>query len=268
MPSDPGSPPHWASAWGQDQYGRHAVLRVGEAEQVMRWIAPGTFLMGSPPDEPRRFDDEGPQHPVTISHGYWLADTPCTEAMWLAVLGRLPGRASDPSEVAHQPVRGVSRRDVQGFLAGLKPRLGRRWKPVLPTEVQWEHAARAGTTTPYWWGSDTGPGHADWDDDVGMRLRVKDHAPNPWGLYAVHGTVSEWCHGAPRIYHDRAEVDPPDLQHSPECALRGGSWFDSPSETRSAFRGRYLRQSNWFGIGFRFAIRPMKRRCLEADRLG
>ena len=68
--------------------------------QSLRWIEPGTFRMGSPDDEPERFDSEGPQHEVTISRGFWLADTACTQALWQAVMGDNPSRFKDNRQSA------------------------------------------------------------------------------------------------------------------------------------------------------------------------
>ena len=84
--------PRWARAIGRDHFGLWSEIAVepntGEPViQRLRWIPPGRFLMGSPENEPGRWAAEGPQHPVTISQGYWLFDTPCTQALWQAVMG-------------------------------------------------------------------------------------------------------------------------------------------------------------------------------------
>ena len=73
-----GQPPDWAQRWGHDAFGPWVTFRVGAVEQRMRWIPPGRFLMGSPEDEDERYDDEGPQHDVQLTRGFWLFDTPCT----------------------------------------------------------------------------------------------------------------------------------------------------------------------------------------------
>ena len=109
----------------------------------MRWIPPGRFLMGSLEDEAGRYDWEGPQHEVTIARGFWLFDTPCTQALWQAVMdGDNPSRFQSPD----RPVENVSWNDVQEFLTRINKKVS-GLDLVLPSEAQWEYACRAGTTT-------------------------------------------------------------------------------------------------------------------------
>src|SRR5207244_2459581 len=103
------------------------------------------FLMGSPVGEVGRFKDEGPQHEVALTTGYWLAETPCSQALWRAVMGSNPSHFKSP----HRPVERVSWEDCQVFLTRLDKFLpGAR----LPTEAEWERACRAGTTGATWVG--------------------------------------------------------------------------------------------------------------------
>ncbi len=83
-------PPGWASAWGWDEHGAWVTFRLEGVTQRLRWIPPGRFLMGSPEDEEGRYADEGPRHEERISTGFWLFDTPCTQALWEAVMGSEP----------------------------------------------------------------------------------------------------------------------------------------------------------------------------------
>ncbi|MEI2783183.1 MAG: SUMF1/EgtB/PvdO family nonheme iron enzyme [Candidatus Competibacter sp.] len=105
LPADPdpnafwrsGQPPPWADDWGTDERGHWVTFSIKNKQgykvtQRMRWIEPGTFLMGSPEDEPERWDAEGPQHSVTIKQGFWLFDTACTQALWEAVTGENPSQ--------------------------------------------------------------------------------------------------------------------------------------------------------------------------------
>lgn len=150
--------PAWASDWGYDKFGMWAEIAVGDVRQRLRRIPSGQFLMGSPEDEHGRWDDEGPQHEVTLTQGYWLFDTPCTQALWLAVMGENPGRFQAPD----RPVENVSWDDVQTFLSRLNKRLP-GLDLDLPSEAQWEYACRAGTGTARY-GGDSDPS----DDILGI----------------------------------------------------------------------------------------------------
>jgi len=112
-----GLPPEWATAWGEDLFGVYVAFTVGEVDQRMRWIPPGRFLMGSPEDEKGRSKEEGQQHAVTLAEGFWLFDTPCTQALWEAVMGQQsnPSRFKSPI----RPVEQVSFDDVQAFMRRL-----------------------------------------------------------------------------------------------------------------------------------------------------
>ena len=107
----------------------------------MRWIAPGTFVMGSPENEEGRRNSEGPQHQVTLTQGFWMADTPCIQALWSLVMDdQNPSRFTSPD----RPVEQVSWEDVQTFLQRLNEQQA-ALALMLPTEAQWEYACRAGT---------------------------------------------------------------------------------------------------------------------------
>ena len=135
--------------YGVDSIGSFADLSAIAANtghivrQRMRWIVPGTFIMGSPTGEVGRYDTEV-QHKVTISDGFWMFDTPCTQGFWELVMGRNPSTFSDPM----RPVESISWDDAQEFTHELNDHLsGESWGRFrLPTEAEWEYACRAGTT--------------------------------------------------------------------------------------------------------------------------
>ena len=270
-------PPPWASAWGDDRYGLWADFEVGDGELVqrMRWIEPGQFLMGSPVDDPERFDNEGPQHPVTISQGFWLANTACTQGLWQAVQGQKPRHfhSNNGGSPAH-PVEKVNWHQVQDFLQVLQRGLP-ACQASLPTEAEWEYACRAGSSTPFWFGTTISPEQANYDGRNsynggavgvyrGKTVAVKEFAPNPWGLYQMSGNVWEWCRDEFRTYTADAVQDPgleslsqpnPTSDHELLRALRGGSWLYNARRLRSAYRflarpGRGSRD-----VGFRLALR-------------
>ena len=201
--------------------------------------------MGSRGDEPGRSKSEGPQHRVRFKHGFWLAETACTQALWEAVMGDNPSRFDSDSE---NPVEQVSWKMAKGFIEKLNaeiPGLDLR----LPSESEWEYACRAGTTTAFWFGDELTVEDANYNGTYPYNggkkgiyreqtLLVKSFRRNPWGLYQMHGNVWEWCEDE---WHDNYEGAPDD--GSPwrdskdrEAVLRGGSWFYYGRRLRSACR--------------------------------
>jgi formylglycine-generating enzyme len=268
-------PPRWANAWGDDQYGLWADLTVNDVTQRMRWIEPGKFLMGSSDNERRKLKDiniretadayETPQHLVEISTGFWLADTPCTQAFWVAINGKNPSEFQDGEGAEQRPVEDVSWNAVTGFLAVLGD-LVPEATPMLPTEAQWEYACRADTRTAYWWGDYADNARANFGAGSDQTNAVKRYPANPWGLFDVHGNVWERCSDARRPYRNQSEVDPVGGSEGTFRVSRGGSWGDSASASRSACRegppGDYV----WFSIGFRLALNSPSASGAAADR--
>ena len=102
-------PPAWAGGWGEDTRGVYAELILRGVSCELRWIPPGTFRMGSPETEAGRWNDEGPQHLVTLTQGFWLANTPCTQKLWQVVRGDNPSRSKGEQRPV-APAAGVDRR--------------------------------------------------------------------------------------------------------------------------------------------------------------
>ncbi|HRH75311.1 MAG TPA: formylglycine-generating enzyme family protein, partial [Zoogloea sp.] len=247
--------PPWACDWGRDRYGYFARIDVAGVRQTLRWIPPGRFLMGSPEDERDRYDREGPQHQVTLTRGFWLSDTACTQALWLAVLGgeNPSGFRGDPE----RPVEKVSWDDVTArFLPGLQRHLGVEVEAELPTEAEWEYACRAGTKTAYSFGEAFEPSRANVNS--AETVPVKARAPNPWGLYQMHGNVLEWCADDRRPYGAESVTDPAGDREGAGRALRGGAWNLEPWWARSAYRYGLHRDDRYVFIGFRFALRSIQ----------
>jgi formylglycine-generating enzyme len=265
-------PPPWAVAWGDDQYGLWAEAEFGSGEdavvQRLRWIAPGDFLMGSPSDELERFSDEGPQHLVFISQGFWLADTASTQALWFAVMGGNPSRFQDGRDL-QRPVEQVSWLDVQEFLS----KLGLPGAQAsLPTEAEWEYACRAGTTSPFSFGANISSaqvnfnGNHSYGDGKKSEYRqctvaVRALPSNPWGLYQMHGNLYEWCADTMREYTFDAQHNPglaqvlTPLKNEGLRVLRGGGWFHYAQYARSAYRSGGVPGGRNFNFGFRFCLR-------------
>ncbi len=262
--------PRWAQSIGRDRYGLWATLAVGQARQRMRWIPPGRFRMGSPGDEPGR-DDAWEQlpHLVEIENGFWLGETPCTQAIWLAVMGgENPSRFQTP----HRPVEQVSWEGCREFIGklGHDGEAGEIWR--LPTEAEWEYACRAGTETATyagpiaiqgkhnapilgpiaWYGGNSGVDDLDngWEKEI-MHLRATTHSvarkrANPWGLYDTLGNVWEWC-------QDAVDLDMTPNSEGLFRVIRGGSWSALARYVRAASRRRFHLGVSSDDFGFRLA---------------
>ncbi len=260
-------PPIWAVAWGDDRFGLWAELEIDGVAQRLRWIEPGEFLMGSPETEFMRFEDESPEHAVRITSGFWLADTTCTQALWMAVVG-----GTNPSLFSQDrknPVERVSWDDAQGFLRRLGDRLIGA-ETALPTEAQWEYACRASTNTAFAFGNTVTSDQVNFGDfrhsepeNGAYRQRtlpVRTFAPNRWGLFEMHGNVWEWCADGDRKYESSRGVitDPiglTELGPGAHRAVRGGSWVFDVDHARSANRFFRPRDFRLEDLGFRFALR-------------
>jgi len=253
-----------AVSFQMDRYGVLMDINLLASPHVqrlrLRYIPAGTFLMGSPDDQGD--NDEHPQHPVELTEAFWIAETPCTQALWRAIMGKNPSHFKGGSDGLLRPVEKVSFDNVQRFLAKLSALLPPDVEAVLPTEAQWEFACRAGTTTAYWWGDIFDPEMTNVDQSERKGLNTKEgttpvyrYPPNPWGLYDMHGNVWEWCADSHREYTAVAKVNPMGAVDVEVRAVRGGSWYSSPSRAHSAFRGRRLDSLVRSYQGFRLVLR-------------
>ncbi len=248
----------WADRSGRDRYGLYADIEIAGVTQRLRWVAPGSFLMGSPEDEPERHDDET-QHEVQLTRGFWLADTACTQDLWQAVMAANPSRF----EGAQRPVDSVSWDDCQRFLKRVnerRPELALR----LPTEAEWEYACRAGTSSPFSFGETITTEQVNYDGNLPYAgaaegqyrertVEVKELPANPSGLYQMHGNVWEWCADWRAAYPPGRSVDPKGPPDGSERVLRGGSWIDYARHARSAYRIAFRPEYRYDRFGLRFA---------------
>lgn len=222
---------------------------------LMVVIPAGRFVMGS--DRHRR--DEQPPHEVTISQPFALGRYPVTVAEWQACVEEQgcryrPDAASPPK----LPVGGVSWDDTQDYIRWLSKKTGIQYR--LPSEAEWEYAARAGTTTDYWWGDDVGVNQANckgcgsrWDDRE--PAPVDAFAPNPFGLYQVHGNLWEWVEDCWRDNYRAAPTDGSAVT-IPYCikkVMRGGNYKLEPEYMRVSRRFKYDRDVRYYLNGFRVA---------------
>ena len=154
------------------------------------WVAEGCFRMGSPDSEVQRGVNEGPVHNVCVD-GFWMGKYEVTQAQWEKVMGSNPSRLKWDS----RPVEKVSWNDAQEFLQKLNTQVEKELYR-LPTEAEWEYAARAGTETAYSFGDDAArlDEHAWYESNSEHRTHpVGLLKPNDWGFYDMYGNVWEWC---------------------------------------------------------------------------
>jgi len=257
--------------WQVGQSFRDALRSGGEGPEMVV-VPAGSFLMGCVSGRGCWFvaDDE-PVHRVTIAQPFAVGQYEVTFGEWdgCVVSGGCKGyRPKDEGwGRGRRPVIHVSWEDAQAYVTWLSDQTGQEYR--LLSEAEWEYVARAGTTTPYWWGDEVGRNRANcygcgsqWEpvfkgiiDVGGQTAPVGSFAANGWGLHDVHGNVGEWvqdCGG-------RGYADAPGdgrARESEDCfsrALRGGSWNDAPSWLRSAFRFSLRADSRVKVLGFRIA---------------
>ena len=219
-------------------------------------ITGGCFQMGSPETEAERLDDEK-QHKVCVDD-FQLGQTEVTQQLWQAVMDNNPSRF----EGDDLPVENVSWNDAQAFLNKLNQLTGKNYR--LPTEAEWEYAARAGTTTPFSFGDNITPEQVNYDGNYPYNnakkglyrqktVAVKSLPPNDWGLYEMHGNVAEWtCSDYDKNYQGdetRCSTNP-----NTSRVLRGGSWLFNAWLIHSAFRNFNTPDSSYINLGFRFAL--------------
>ncbi len=217
----------------------------------LKLILRGTFRMGSPVSDEGRYDDEAP-HWVEFTRPFYMGVFPVTQAEYVRVTGKenpswfsKAGGGKDKVrdlDTARFPVETVSWKEVVEFCEALNRQDGKRpagWKYVLPTEAQWEYACRAGARTTYWFGDDA----AELDryawyvgNSEGRTREVGGKEANAWGLYDMHGNVSEWCADWFSQYDKEDLIDPKGSSNGDARVLRGGSWIYDPWNCRAAFR--------------------------------
>lgn len=232
------------------------------------YVPPGEFMMGSSESDideslyiykkeysyakREAFDNEKPQHRVTISNGFWMGKYEVTQGQWQAVMGDNPSNFKDCG--ANCPIEQVSWDDIQVFLRKLNQK-NDGFEYSLPSEAQWEYAARAGTTTLY-----GGTGNLDdlgwYGKNSGRKTHpVGEKRANGFGLYDMHGNVWEWCSDWYGSYSSGQATDPTAASSGQSRVLRGGSWFNVANYSRSAFRSRNSPADRYSFYGFRVVAR-------------
>lgn len=242
-------------------------------------IPSGTFMMGSPESEAER-DDKETQHEVTISKSFYLGTHEVTQADFAKVMQDVKNRSAFEGD--DRPVENIEWTLAKQFCEQLsalpkEKAAGRKYR--LPTEAEWEYACRAGTDTAFNFGDSLSSEQANFNGNypaggakkhkyLRQTARVGSYAPNAFGLYDMHGNVSEWCADwyDPKYYSSSPSKDPrgPSSGVVPTkftnngdqnffVVVRGGCWVDDGRACRSAYRFRAMPKTQYRLIGFRVA---------------
>jgi len=217
-------------------------------------VPAGTFVMGSPDGEPGRDEDEGPQHDVTIAQPFAVGKFQVTFDEWEAAVAAGGCEAvlgDDGWGRGTRPVINVDWHQAQTYVAWLRQETGKPYR--LLSEAEWEYAARAGSTTAYWFGAAISEAQANFNADG--TVPVGSVPPNDFRLQDIHGNVFEWVEDCWNGSYEGAPADGSawttgelDMR-----SLRGGSWFSTDRLLRSAERLRYLDEISRNYLGFRVA---------------
>ncbi len=230
-------------------------------------VQPGTFLMGSPENELHRDKNEG-QHKVTISKAYYLQTTELTVKQWRKVMGKKMFSKKKGGD--NFPVTRVSYYDIIKFIKKLNQQNKGIYR--LPTEAEWEYACRAGTTTPYSWGSKIDCSNAMYENNskkcpecisyytsrgipANQAAPVKSFPPNPWGFYDMHGNVWEWCADNYKEYKSEIDSSTYGIITTEGKIKRGGSWYKYGFYLRSANRAYAHPGAKFQTTGFRLILK-------------
>ncbi|MCI5207679.1 MAG: hypothetical protein D3910_02535 [Candidatus Electrothrix sp. ATG2] len=230
------------------------------------YLPKGCFQMGSAKKERGRYNNEGPVHDVCVD-AFWVGKYEVTLAQWGKVMGKRPHRSQGG---ARHPATLVTWEEVQGFIRQLNEKTGRMFR--LPTEAEWEYAARAGTTTVRYWGDDISCDKAMYENAakgscvidgqeqegkaVGGPAPVGSFPPNGFDLYDMLGNVWEWCadwYGAD-YYFSNPKDNPAGPDSGSDRVIRGGSWRDKSRMVRVAGRSWFPPNKRNNFIGFRLVL--------------
>ena len=240
---------------------KNKIVVVNGISFKMIYIEAGTFIMGATEEQAGASANESPAHQVTLTKDYYLGETEVTQALWYAVMGQKP--TSDGSAWSstyglgdNYPAYNISWNDCQEFISKLNQLTGLTFR--LPTEAEWEYAARGGnkaTTQTLYSGSNTIGDVAWYDGNSSSSTHAfAGKSANALGLYDMSGNVWEWCNDWYGSYSSGAQTDPTGPSSGSFRVLRGGSWFRDATGCRVAYRYGISVSSRYYYNGMRLAL--------------
>lgn len=225
-------------------------LKKGIAIELMK-VEAGSFTMGATSAKEKPDDNEKPAHEVSLSRNYYIGKYEVTQEVWKAVMGSNPSKFKG----TNLPVEMVSWKDCLKFIAKLNRMTGLQFR--LPTEAEWEYAARGGNKSKgyQYSGSDNLEEVAWYDENSGKRThQVGTKKANELGIYDMSGNVMEWCQDWFGFYVGSLRKDPSGPYTGTFRINRGGCWYSYPWYCRSSSRNKQSPDDSYFNLGLRLAL--------------
>ena len=214
-------------------------------------VEAGSFDMGATSEMENPYEDEKPVRRVTLTNNYYVGKYEVTQALWKIVMGSNPSKFKG----ADLPVEQVSWDDCQDFISKLNAMTGKRFR--LPSEAEWEYAARGGKKSRgyQYSGSNTLGDVAWYSDNSGKKTHaVGTKQPNELGIYDMTGNVWEWCQDWYDSYSSSPQTNPTGAASGSRRVYRGGCWYDSARYCRSSYRRYCAPDGRGYGLGLRLAL--------------
>ncbi len=223
------------------------TITVNGVSFTMVFVEGDTFTMGATPEMQNPFENEKPAHLVTLGD-YWMGRTEVTQALWQAVMEENPSKTQGKT----LPVDMVSWDAIQQFISKLNSLTGMKFR--MPTEAEWEFAARGGKLSKhYQFSGSNNASEVAWFD-CGKANPVSSKQPNELGIYDMSGNVWEWClDWYDENYYKETNINPQGPESGTYCVLRGGSWGGGAEYCRNSCRAGYQPDFSDIDCGFRLA---------------
>ena len=214
-------------------------------------VETGTFMMGATLEMQDSYDDEMPVHQVTLTNDYYMGKYEVTQALWQAVMGNNPSKFKGDN----LPVESVSWKDCQKFISKLNKKTGRKFR--LPTEAEWEYAARGGKKSRgYQYSGSSNISDVAWYAGNGSNKThpVGTKQSNELGLYDMTGNVWEWCQDWYGSYVSSSQTNPTGAVSGSRRVRRGGGWYNNEENCRSSCRSGVTPDARYYFLGLRLVL--------------
>ena len=238
------------------------IITVNGVTFKMKFVEAGTFTMGATEEQTEAYDNEKPAHQVTLTKDYYMGETEVTQELWFAVMGQKPTTDSNYQWFNTRglgdkyPAYYISWNDCQEFITKLNQLTGLTFR--LPTEAEWEYAARGGnkaTTQTLYSGSNT-IGDVAWcvGNSSSSTHIVAGKSANVLGLYDMSGNVYELCNDWYGSYSSGTQTDPTGPTNGDGCVMRGGSFYYGATCCRVSYRSNSIIDNRYVNVGMRLAL--------------